>query len=157
MPICGAKTKDGKQCQKRVSDAGQRCYLHGRTKPQALFSRVLKVCGHVATITGTVEGVHWVFQHLWPHMEPIWQSGSFCPESFWWDNLALPIRRRESTAEIHSKLEVVLEQMRGDKRRIEELLGGYSDADRERLANAYDKVLSEIRAHYPKSGQFDIT
>ncbi len=151
MPICGAKTKDRKQCQKRVSEAGQRCYLHARTEPRAILSRILTVCEAITKIAGTAEGIHWAFQHAWPHIEPIWHSGLFCPESFWWDSLALPItiQTLESPAEIHSKLEVVLKQMRGDEKRIEERLGGYSDADRERVAGAYDKVYSEIRKHYP--------
>lgn len=148
MPICGEKTKGGKQCQRRVSEAGQSCYLHGRTQARALWRRAFTVCETIATISGTAEGLHWVFQHSWPHIEPIWQSGLFCPENFWWDSLALPIRQRESHAEIHSKLEVALERMRKDRARIEKTLNGYSDANRKRVAEAYDKVVSELPARY---------
>ena len=66
-----------------------------------------------------------------------------------WDSLALPVQRRESPADIHSKIEAVLEQMRKDDEDIEDELARYSESDRERIADAYAKVFSEIRMHYP--------
>lgn len=148
MAICGAKTKVGKQCQSRVSDAGQHCHLHSRTKPRAMWSTILKVCGAVSTIAETAGGVHWIYQHAWPYIEPVWQSGLYCPERFWWDSLALPVQKGESPAEIQSNLKVVLAQMRRDEKSIEDKLARHSEHDRERIADAYAKVLSEIRTHY---------
>jgi hypothetical protein len=148
MAICGAKTKGGKQCQRRVSEAGQHCSLHTRTTPRAMLSKILGVCGAIETIAKTAEGVVWIYQHAWPYIEPVWQSGWYCPERFWWDSLALPVQRGESAAEIHSNLKAVLAQMRTDNKGIEDRLARHSERERERIADAYSKVLSEIRTHY---------
>ena len=150
MAICGAKTKGGKQCQRRVSKVGQRCPLHSQATPPATWRKILGVCEPVATITGTAQGVVWVYQTLWPHIEPLVQAGLFSPERFWWDNLAQPVQRGESPADIQSNLRAVLTQLRKDQKHIEDLLARHSGRDRERILNAYAKVRAAIRAKYPE-------
>lgn len=149
MAICGMKTKRGKQCQRRVAEAGKHCPLHTRTTPRAMLSEIVRVCGTIADIAGTAGGVAWIYQHAWPYIEPIWHSGWYCPERFWWDSLALPVRGGESSAKIHEHLEAVLAQMRTDTKHIEDRLARHSERERERIADAYSKVLSEIRGSYP--------
>jgi molybdenum-dependent DNA-binding transcriptional regulator ModE len=149
MPICGAKTKDGKQCQSRVSEAGQRCHRHSRNQPKVVGQTILKVCTTIATIAEGAQGIQWIYQHAWPYIEKLVQSGLYSPETFWWDSLAAPYQRRESTTQIHSKLERMLRQMRGNEKGIEDRLARHSESDRARIADAYAKVLSEIRMHYP--------
>ncbi|HJR58436.1 MAG TPA: hypothetical protein VJ813_03520 [Vicinamibacterales bacterium] len=99
-------------------------------------------------IAGTAEGLQWVYRHAWPYIEPLWLSGLYCPERFWWDSLAYPIQSKKAPAEIHSMLKVVLAQMRRDES-VEVKLASHSEHDRERIAEAYAKVVSEIRMHYP--------
>ncbi len=113
-----------------------------------MWSKIFGVCSTIATIARTAEGVVWIYQHAWPYIEPVWQSGLYCPERFWWDSLALPFQRGESPAEIQSNLKAVLAQMRTDEKSIEDRLARHSEHDRERIADAYAKVLSEIRTHY---------
>jgi hypothetical protein len=149
MPICGAKTKDGKQCQNRVSDPGQRCHLHTHSKAKSMVSGILKVCEAVTTIGGTVDGVHWLYQHARPFIEPLLRDGLVCPERFWWDSFAWPFQRHEAPAEIHSKLEAMLEQMRQDHKDIEDKLALSSRADKARIADAYAMLIAAIRAQYP--------
>src|SRR6266511_4236435 len=112
MPICGAKSKDGTQCQNRVPEAGQRCHLHTRTDLSTIWKTILKVCGAIVTISETAQGVEWIYQHAWPYMEVLWNLHKYTPEKFWWDSLALPKKQGETAAEIHSKLEATLKQMR---------------------------------------------
>jgi hypothetical protein len=90
-----------------------------------------------------------VYQSAWPVIEPLWQSGVFCPERFWWDNLAYPVQKGDSTANIQSNLEAVLTQLRKDQQRSEGLLARHSEGDRQRIVDAYDKVLAKIRRKYP--------
>jgi hypothetical protein len=114
-----------------------------------MLSRILGVCETVATITGTAQGVDWVYQTAWPYVEPLFQSGLFCPERFWWDSLASPVQRGESLNDIQSNLRAVLAQLRTDDKHIEDLLTRHSERDRERIVDAYDKVVAEIRTKYP--------
>ena len=149
MFICGAETKGQKQCQRRVSKAGQHCSSHSRTAPRAMWTNIRAVCKTVVTITETAGGVVWVYQNAWPYIEPLWSSGFFCPERFWWDSLAGPVQRGESPADIPSNLKAVLAEMSRDEKRIEENLAHHSDKDRERIVTAYSNVLAQIRLHYP--------
>ena len=148
--VCGAKTKRQRRCQRPVSEPGQHCHDHsGKTTPRAILNKVYGVCGVIATITGAAQGVAWVHQTAWPYIDPLWQSGLFCPERFWWDNLAYPVQRGDSTADIPSNLKAVLAQLRKDEERSKELLARHSERDRQRIVDAYDKVLAEIRRSYP--------
>ena len=113
------------------------------------MNKIYRVCGAIGTITAAPQGVEWVYQTAWPYIESLWQSGQFCPERFWWDNLAYPIRHGGSTADIPSNLKAVLKQLRNDEKRIEALLAGLTDAERRRIDDAYDKVQAEIRRGYP--------
>lgn len=133
------KTKTKKKTTPRKKAPGAR----------QLLSKALKVCGTIANIAGAAEGVGWVYQHTWPLVESIWQAGLFCPESFWWDSLALPMQRGESPAQIQSHLEEALARLRADRERIEELLTHYSESDRQRISDAYDKVLATVHIQYP--------
>lgn len=120
-----------------------------------LVSKVLKVCGTIADIAGAAQGVSWVYQHAWPLVESIWQEGLFCPESFWWDSLALPMRRGESPAQIQSHLAEALARLRADRERIEERLTHYSESDRQRISDAYDKVSATVHTQYPLAAQLE--
>ena len=149
MPICGAKTKGGKKCQRRVAAAGQRCPQHSQTTPRVVWRKILGVLATVTTITDTAQGLAWVYQNAWPYIEPLVQSGVFSPERFWWDNLAHPVQRGDAPADIQSNLKTVLAQLRKDQQHIEQILANHSERDRQRILDAYAQVLAEIRKQYP--------
>lgn len=133
------KTKAGKTKAKKIK----------ALDPHALLSKALGVCNTIATIAGAADGVSWVYQHAWPLVEPIFHAGLFCPERFWWDGLALPMQRGESPATIQSHLEEALATLRADRERIEGWLTQYSEIDRQRISDAYDKVLAAVHTKYP--------
>jgi hypothetical protein len=116
---------------------------------RALLNKALAVCETIATIAGAADGVSWVYQHAWPLVEPIWQAGLFCPERFWWDSLASPMQRGESPAKVQSHLEEALATVRADRERIEGWLTQYSATDRQRISEAYDKILAAVHTEYP--------
>jgi hypothetical protein len=117
--------------------------------PRALLTKALALCNTIAAIAGAADGVSWAYQHAWPLVEPIWRDGLFCPESFWWDSLASPMQRGESPAEVQSHLREALATLRADRERIEGWLAQYSETDRQRISDAYDKVLTAVHAEYP--------
>lgn len=150
MPICGAKTNDNKQCQRRVSQPGQRCHIHLNTDAGPLLKKIISVCQTVTTIAGTAEAVHWVYQHAWPHIQPIFDANLFCPEHFWWDGVAAPAQGDRPIKNAPDDLKKALKEMQDRRTTIErEVLSNYSPEQRERIADAYERVLSEIREHYP--------
>ena len=71
-----------------------------------------------------------------PFIKPIFDGGLFCPESFWWDNLAYPVERGQSLDDIHSHLKTAIAQVRKDEKRTEDLLTRHSERDRERIVDA---------------------
>lgn len=44
----------------------------------------------------------------------------------------------------------MLAQLRKDEKRNEAILAGHSERDRQRILDAYDEVIAEIRRSYPK-------
>jgi len=114
-----------------------------------LMGKALAVCETIATIAGAAGGVSWIYQHAWPFVEPIWHAGRFCPERFWWDSLALPMQRGESPVQIHAHLDEALATLRADQDHIEEWLTQHSESDRQRISDAYDRVLASVHAQYP--------
>jgi len=114
-----------------------------------LLSKALTVCTTITTIAKAAEGVHWIYQHAWPFIEPCFHKGHFCPERFWWDSLALPMRRGESPTQIKSHLDEALEALLADRERLEKWLTEHSESDRQRISDAYDKILSAVHKQYP--------
>jgi hypothetical protein len=121
-----------------------------KTPPKAkpLLKKVLRACTTITTIANAAASIHWIYQPAWPVVEPLFQSGLFCPESFWWDSLAKPVQRGESPTQIKSHLEQALQTLRTDQH-IERRLAQYSDSDRQRISDAYDKILLAIHTQYP--------
>ena len=119
------------------------------TKADSLFRKALTVCTTITTIAQAAEGVQWIYQHAWPLIEPILQSGLFSPERFWGDSFAQPMSVGESPAKIRLRLEKALGSIRADQEHIERLLAGYSESDRQRISDTYDKILSAIHIQYP--------
>lgn len=147
MPICGAKTNDNEQCERPVSEPGKRCDVHSDVDARTLVSKVISVCSTVSAVAGTVQGVDWAYQHLWPHIQPLFDAGLFCPEHFWWDGIAAPARGNRDKSTAPQQLRRALEEMQHDRPNIVNILAGYSIQERERIADAYEKVTIELRAH----------
>jgi hypothetical protein len=122
-----------------------------KTSPEAnpLLKKVLTICKTITTITTTAQSIHWIYQHAWPVVEPFFHSGLFCPERFWWDSFVLPVKRGESPTQIKSHLEQALQELRADHQNIERRLSRYSDGDRQRISDAYDKILLALHTQYP--------
>ncbi len=119
------------------------------TKANPLLSKILTACTTIATIAQAAEGVQWIYQHAWPLIEPLLHSGLFSPERFWWDSFAQPMSEGESPAKIKLRLEEVLGALWADREYIERRLAEYSESDRQRISDAYDKMLSAVHVQYP--------
>ena len=118
-------------------------------KAGPLLNKVLTVCGAITTIANTAEGVHWVYEHAWPLIQPIYQSGLFCPEQFWWHGLAQPVEAGELPIRIKARLGKTLDSLRANQERIQKQLAHDSGSNRERISEAYGQVLSALREKYP--------
>ena len=152
MALCGATTKKGKKCRRLVAKAGTRCHEHSRTNVRTVISKIYKVCTVIADIGGKAQGIQWIYETAWPFVQPLFDQGLFCPESFWWDSLAHPVQKGESAAEIRSKLRRELAKLRTDEERIEERLAHHRPRELDLIANAYSNVWTAIRAEYPHLG-----
>ena len=152
MALCGATTKKGKKCRRVVAKAGMRCHEHSRTNVRAVLSKIYKVCTVIADIGGKAQGIQWIYETAWPIVQPLFDNGLFCPESFWWDSLARPVQQGETAAKIQSKLRRELAKLRTDEKRIEERLAHHRPRDLERIAGAYSRLWTTIHADYPQLG-----
>jgi hypothetical protein len=119
------------------------------TKADTLLNKVLAVCGAITAIAKATEGVQWIYDNAWPLIEPLLPAGLFSPEYFWWDSFVQPVRAGKSPAKIVLHLEKTLGELRADREHIERRLAGYSESDRQRISDTYDKILSEIHIKYP--------
>jgi hypothetical protein len=147
MPICGAKTNDDKQCERPVSEPGKHCDAHSDVEAETLASKVISVCNAVSAVAGTIQAVDWAYRHLWPHVQPLFDANLFCPEHFWWDGIAAPAQGNGDKSAAPQRLRRALEEMQHDHAKIVQILSGYSIQQRERIADAYEKVAFEIRAN----------
>jgi len=102
----------------------------------------------VVLIASAAQGVQWLVQNAWPPIQSLVQNGRFSPETFWWDSLASPYQNGEPPADIHTKLKVELKRLSRQGDGIGRLERS-SERDREIIASAYAKVLSEIQSAYP--------
>lgn len=145
MPICGAKNKDGSQCQAKVSTAGDRCYRHS----PRLWHKIKVTCEAITLITGTAQGVVWLYQVAAPHMLPLWLAVS--PERFWQNGVATfqgsppNVVRRELERALHDVIE--------HHERLEQKLASLPDSEREKVSSAYDDLIVKIEQDYPDALQ----
>jgi len=141
MPICGAKNKDGSQCQAKVSTAGDHCYRHS----PRLWRKIKVACEAITLITGTAQGVVWLYQVAAPHMLPIWLAVS--PERFWQDGVAAFQGRPAEV--VHRELKRALRDVIKRHEYLEQKLAGLPDSEREKISAAYDDLIAKIEQDYP--------
>ena len=150
MPICGAKTDKGTQCQKKVPVAGQRCHLHVEAaEGRRLFDKVMKVCGYIANIAGTAGGIYWIYQQAEPYIQPLMNSELFSPERFWFHGVKLT--KGQPPEVVAPALEEAIKDVLSRREYIIKELSGYSNEQRQQISTAYDAILSNIQKYRPHS------
>jgi hypothetical protein len=110
---------------------------------EGLFHKALIICGHISAIAGTAQGLVWVLEKAIPHIQPLLDSGLFCPERFWHDGVqAKEVALDEAIEEVQSRRVYIIRE-----------LSDYTDEQRQRISAAYDAILSNIQKDHPNALQ----
>lgn len=150
MPICGAKTNKRTQCQNKVPVAGQRCHLHVHAaEGRGLFEKVMKVCGYIANIAGTAQGLYWIYQNAEPYIQPLLNLGLFSPERFWFHGVK--VTKGQPPEVVAPALEEAIKAVLSRRDYNIKELSGYSNEQRQQISAAYDAILSNIQKDHPNS------
>lgn len=134
---CGAKTRSGGTCGRKVSEPGERCNLHRRT---LTGKQILTLCFKATEKLAAVCTVYDVLERLHPVIMPLVKDlgGLLMPEHFWLFGFE-PKDQEQMRVQL-------LKARRESQAVIEARYLGYPEKDKWRVENAYHAILRQIES-----------
>jgi hypothetical protein len=122
-----------------------------KTEGSGLFTKVMDVCGVIATLAGTAQGLQWIYQNAEPLVQILLNLHWFSPERFWLDGVRLT--KGEPPEVVARALDEAIRDIQSRRDDIIEVLSGYSNEQRQTIRHAYDVILLNIQKDHPNSLQ----
>jgi hypothetical protein len=98
--------------------------------------------------TGTARGLLWIYEKAGPYFEPLWGSGLFSPERFWFHGVEAT--KGQPPEVVAAALDEAIKDVLNRRDYSIGELSAYSDEQRQRISDAYDTIVSNLRKDYPE-------
>jgi Annexin len=118
-------------------------------KASGLFTKVFDVIKIIATITTLGRGLTWVYENAVPIIQPLLDADLFSPERFWYHGVQHT--KGQPPEAVAAALDEAIKDVLSRRDDIIRLLSTYSDEERQRISDAYDAILSNLRKDYPNA------